>query len=38
MIIRKREIISNGEAVDTFVIEDEILEKKIKNFLLKNEI
>ncbi len=38
MIIRKREIISNGEAVDTFVIEDEILEKKIKNFLLTNEI
>ncbi|WP_066355824.1 ATP-grasp domain-containing protein [Aliarcobacter skirrowii] len=38
MIIRKRELVSNGEAVDTFVVEDKILEEKIKDFLLKNKI
>lgn len=38
MIIRKRELVSNGEAVNTFVVEDKILEEKIKDFLLKNKI
>lgn len=38
IIIRKREIVSNGEAVDTFVVEDALLEKKVKDFLLKNKI
>lgn len=38
MIIRKRELVSNGEAVDTFVVEDTKLEEKIKDFLLKNNI
>lgn len=38
MIIRKRELVYDGEAVNTFVVENTILEKKIKDFLLTNEI
>lgn len=38
MIIRKRELVYDGEAVNTFVVENTILEKKIKDFLLKNKI
>ena len=37
-IIRKREIIQNGEAVVTCSMNDKILEKKIKTFLIKNQI
>lgn len=37
-IIRKREIIQNGEAVVTSSIDDNILEEKIKTFLIKNQI
>ena len=38
MIIRKREIVSDGESIDTYAIEDKDLEHLIKDFLLKNEI
>lgn len=37
-IIRKREIIQNGEAVVTCSVDDKILEEKIKIFLIKNQI
>lgn len=38
LIIRKREIIANGEAVVTCSVEDKFLEKNIVDFLLKNKI
>lgn len=37
-IIRKRELVQNGESVITFSVEDKLLEKKIKHFLVSNSI
>lgn len=37
-IIRRRQLVQNGEAIITFSIEDKILEEKIKDFLVKNKI
>ncbi|MCG3717623.1 ATP-grasp domain-containing protein [Aliarcobacter butzleri] len=37
-IIRKREFVKNGESIITYSLKDDILERKIKNFLLKNNI
>jgi carbamoyl-phosphate synthase large subunit len=38
MIVRKRELVYDGEAVNTFVVEDKKLEKLVKEFLIKNKI
>lgn len=38
MIIRKREVIHDGEAISSYVVKDKKLEKLIKDFLLKNHI
>ncbi|MCT7628694.1 ATP-grasp domain-containing protein [Aliarcobacter butzleri] len=38
MIIRKRELVYDGEAVNTFVVKDKKLEKLVKEFLTKNNI
>lgn len=37
-VIRKRELIQNGEAIITFSLEDVVLEEKIKLFLTSNKI